>query len=265
MSENQASKKADYGLDAPGVVRNLFIAGLTSLLVLISILCGFWSGIVSIPISGDALKIDFSGMALGCSVTMLAGGIWMVWSSKIGKLKSRDELLDLILWNGSENVLDLGCGRGLLLIGAAKRLSSGRAYGIDIWQTEDLSGNSSEATLKNIRIEGVEDKAEIRTGDMRQLPFTDSTFDVIVSRAVIHNLYASAEREKAILEAIRVLKPGGIAVIEDIRHVNEYAAVFKKNCNAQIEIKGSRIIASLTALITLGSLRPGTLIVNKPS
>ena len=42
----------------------------------------------------------------------------MVWSSRVGKLKLRDTLLDGLTWRGDENVLDVGCGRGLLLIGA---------------------------------------------------------------------------------------------------------------------------------------------------
>jgi cyclopropane fatty-acyl-phospholipid synthase-like methyltransferase len=42
---------------------------------------------------------------------------------------------------GDETVLDVGYGRGLHLIGAAKRLTTGKAPGVDIWQAEDLSGN----------------------------------------------------------------------------------------------------------------------------
>lgn len=114
----------------------------------------------------------------------------MIWDSKVGKLRTREHLLGRITWKGDERVLDVGCGRGLMLIGAAKRLASGEATGIDLWHAEDLSGNRPEATLENARREGVTEKIRVETGDMRQLPFADASFDVVVSRAAIHNLYA---------------------------------------------------------------------------
>jgi cyclopropane fatty-acyl-phospholipid synthase-like methyltransferase len=72
-------------------------------------------------------------------------------------------------------VLDVGCGRGLLLIGAAKRLTTGKAVGVDIWQTEDLSGNRPEATLENARLERVAERVGVKDGDARRLPFADGT------------------------------------------------------------------------------------------
>jgi cyclopropane fatty-acyl-phospholipid synthase-like methyltransferase len=44
-------------------------------------------------------------------------------------------------WKGDEAVRDVGCGHGLMLVGAARRLTTGKATGIDIWQAEDLTGN----------------------------------------------------------------------------------------------------------------------------
>jgi arsenite methyltransferase len=61
---------------------------------------------------------------------------------------------------------------------------------------------------------------------MRGLPFPDAAFDVVVSKAAIHNLYAPAERAKAIGEIARVLEPNGLALIDDIRHHCEYVATF---------------------------------------
>jgi hypothetical protein len=57
---------------------------------------------------------------------LVAGG--MVWYSKVGKLRMRDRVLELILWRGDEMVLDIGCGRGLLLIGAAGSSSGGSEF-----------------------------------------------------------------------------------------------------------------------------------------
>ena len=189
----------------------------------------------------------------------------MLWDSKVGKVRSRERLLQRIGWTGKEQVLDVGCGRGLMLIGAAKRLTTGRAVGIDLWQAQDLSGNRPEATLENARREGVADRVEVQTGDMRKMPFGDNTFDVVVSRAAIHNLYDAEARAQAISEIARVLKPGGQALIEDIRHLQEYAAVFSENGCTDVRRVGSLVVSVLLMLITFGSLRPGALVVRKPA
>ena len=79
----------------------------------------------------------------------------MLMYSKFGKIRIRDVLLDSIPWRGSESVLDVGCGRGLLLIGAAKRLPLGSAVGIDKWVGGALTGNGAEAVLRNAEVEDV--------------------------------------------------------------------------------------------------------------
>src|SRR3546814_10778571 len=58
-----------------------------------------------------------------------------------------------------------------MLAGAAQRLLTGRVIGIDIWRSEDQARNSPEATLRNMRLEGVSERVEVRTADARDLPF----------------------------------------------------------------------------------------------
>ena len=53
----------------------------------------------------------------------------MIWYSKVGKQQIRKQLLGLVPWRGDEMVLDVGCGRGLVMIGAAKQLITGKAIG----------------------------------------------------------------------------------------------------------------------------------------
>ncbi len=255
--------KADYGLDAPLVIRNMFIIGAAGLLCWLGAKLNLWTGKLLLPIGNRSLTLDFSGMGLFLGATLTFGACWMVWDSKIGKLNNREKLLDNLTWTGDEQVLDVGCGRGLLLIGAAKRLTTGKAFGIDIWQTEDLSGNAQEATAKNVRIEGLDKRVEIATADMRNMPYSDGSFDYVVSRAAIHNLYSAEDRLKAIQEIARVLKPGGKALIEDIRHGNEYAKSFSASTCSSVQRLEPIWLRIFTRLITFGALNPVTLLVTK--
>ena len=108
--------KADYGIDAPGVIRNLFVIG-----VLVPAL-GFVFPVVHI---GPVTVLWKSG-AVTAGVLCLAEGVLMLLYAKHGKLRHRDRMLARVDWKGDESVLDVGTGRGLLMIGAAKRLSTGK-------------------------------------------------------------------------------------------------------------------------------------------
>jgi len=262
-ADSNVPKAPDYGLDAPGVVRNLFAAAAVGLLFWGLRALGFWSGLLTIPLFG--LKFVFPLPAIGLATGATCGfmGAWMVYESQRGKLRRRERLLDRIVWSGREQVLDVGCGRGLMLIGAAKRLITGRATGIDIWQAEDLSNNHAGAALENARLEGVAQRVELKTADMRQMPFPDETFDVVVSRVAIHNLYQIGERAQAISEIARVLKPGGVVLIDDIRHHQEYAAVLSRKGCAEIRRLDTPIVSWLLTVLSMGSLRPGTLLARK--
>ncbi len=257
------SEKPDYGIDAPAVVRNLFLASAAGLLTWGTRMLGLWSGKLIIPLSDLRLIFPLSNIGLACGIGCACMAIWMLWDSKVGKLKRREWLLQHITWSGREAVLDVGCGRGLLLIGAARRLTTGRATGIDIWQAEDLSGNSSAATLENAKREGVTERVEIRTSDMRRMPFEDNTFDVIISRAAIHNLYKVGDRAQAIREITRILKPGGQLLIDDIRHHQEYVSTLTQNGCRETRRLGSPLTSLLLMLITFGSLNPATLLARK--
>jgi arsenite methyltransferase len=253
--------RADYGLDAPGVVRNLVLVSAAGLAAFISIALGFWSG--RIPLGGNVV-LDVSSMTLAVGLVCGAMALYMVWSSKFGKAKQREKLLDRLAFKGNERVLDIGCGRGLMLIGAARRLTTGNAIGVDIWQSEDLSGNRAEATLENARLEGVYDRVRVETADMRALPFPDGSFDVIVSKAAIHNLYQQRDRAKALSEIARLLAPGGKVLIDDIRHLRQYERELRSRSLTDIRSLGSPLLGALLAILTWGSLRPGVLIARKP-
>src|SRR5438552_6694227 len=185
--------KAFYGQDVPGMVRDYITIG--GILALQGVFLRWWSRKREIP-----LLPLFKVLS---SVTLLFGGfsvfrgLSIVWGSRVTKLWERDILLDRLKLHGNEHILDVGCGHGLLLIGAAKRLPHGRAVGIDLWSQIDQGSNSKEATLNNARIEGVEDHVEVHDGDMRTMPFPDASFDVVVANLAVHNIESPEGRYQA--------------------------------------------------------------------
>ena len=219
--------KPDYGLDAPKLLRNFVVRGG----LLIAFALGLWIA------NGPASQPLFSILLVAGLGFVVTSGV-MYWSSRAGKIKERDRILDSLPWRGDEKVLDIGCGRGLMLIGSAKRLKSGRATGIDIWRPEDLSGNSPDAARANAKAEGVADKIKLETADACKLPFPDASFDTVLSSLAIHNISEADKREKALTEIVRVLKPGGRLAILDIFHTGEYAKVLQKLGLADVQLSG---------------------------
>lgn len=201
-------KRPDYGIDAPGVIRNMLVIGVV-LLIAFGVARHFGS--------------HWQYPCFWTGICLVVEGILMLAYSKWGKLRHRDRMLALHAWRGDEQVLDVGTGRGLLLIGAAKRLTNGRATGIDIWNAEDLSGNARARTEANIALEGVTQKCELVNEGAQKMSFPDDSFDVVVSNLCLHNIYDRSERRNAVRQIARVLKPGGEAILSDYKKTGEYA------------------------------------------
>ena len=160
--------------------------------------------------------------AVVAAVLITAGlSVWRF--SRRGKFEVWARLLTAMDLRGDERVLDLGCGRGAVLLMAAKLVPRGRAVGVDIWRP-DQTGNSMQATLTNADAEGVADRVELHTQNMTALQFPDESFDLVVSNLAIHNLPSHDARRAAIDEAVRVLRPGGHVVIADLGFTRLYAS-----------------------------------------
>ncbi|WP_212003663.1 class I SAM-dependent methyltransferase [Chitinophaga sp. HK235] len=202
-------QKTNYGIDAPNVIRNLFVIGV----ILFAIPFFF-------PYFYVAWMI-FPG------IIFIVEAVLMLVYSLYGKFAHRDRMLNKISWKGDEQVLDVGTGKGLLMIGAAKRLTTGKSTGIDIWNTEDLTGNNQQNALRNAAIEGVADKIEIKNENVMKMDFANNSFDVILSNLCLHNIYNKEDRSAACKEISRVLKPGGTGIISDFRHGKEYKHNFE--------------------------------------
>jgi len=202
-------RRGSYGFDAPYVVVFLATGGLCSLIInVVRVATGtplLWAG-----------PFFIGGFA---TLTIVAG---FVYTTRLGKFAVWQDLLQELELRGDERVLDLGCGRGAVLTAAATLVPRGRTVGIDLWRTGDQSGNSIDAARRNAELEGVTDRVELCTGDLRDLPFGDDSFDLVLSSMAIHNISGAAGRQRAVDEAVRVLRPGGRLLVADFRSVTAY-------------------------------------------
>jgi arsenite methyltransferase len=212
--------KPDYGVDAPAVMRNFFLIGAAFLLAAI-----FCPPVLHIGPVGLISSSFYWPAAF-----LIGEGFLFLLYVKVGKFRHRDFMLSLHTWRGDENVLDVGCGRGLLLAGAAKRIAAlsgnGHVTGIDVWSNVDMGGNSVAATQHNLELEGISALCTLLSEPAQTMSFPDATFDVIVSNLCIHNIYDAPTRRQALQQIVRVLKPGGAALISDYKLTGEYAKEF---------------------------------------
>jgi SAM-dependent methyltransferase len=167
------------------------------------------------------------------AVLLIAAGVSVWRFSRRGKFEVWARLLTGLGLRGDERVLDLGCGRGAVLLIAAKLVPRGSAVGVDIWRA-DQTGNSMQATLANAAAEGVADRVELHTRDMTDLQLPDDSFDLVVSNLAIHNLPDRDARRSAIDEAVRVLRPGGHVVIADLGFTRRYATRLEQRGMADV-------------------------------
>jgi SAM-dependent methyltransferase len=201
-------RHGEYGYDAPYA---LVIFGL------LTVSSGVWAAMAWLdgPIRAEMpVTLYF--------VFFLTNTSSFFYTTRRGKFLEWNRILDRLRLGGDEYVLDMGCGRGAVLTAVARRLTTGRVTGVDIWSTKDQSGNAKSVTLRNASLEGVGDRVRIETGDMRALPYPDGTFDLVVLSLAIHNIRSNADRRRAIVEGYRVLKPGGRMAIADIRATASY-------------------------------------------
>lgn len=245
--------KATYGVDAPGLVRTFLLIGVA----LFSASAFIWAFAVPKWSWLAVVLLIPAGYALGMFALML-------WESLVTKVKSREVILDFVPWTGSEAVLDVGCGRGLMLVGAARRLTTGKAIGVDIWLQRDQTANIKTAPLENAQIEGVLDRVSVETADMRKLPFADASFDVVVTSWVVHNLEVKEDRVLALTEMVRVLRPEGALLLTDIVNRKEYMDELERLGFNSIELFiASKLKDKFLTIVSFGAYQPATIIATK--
>jgi arsenite methyltransferase len=221
-SSSAAMTQPDYGLHSSLAIRHMFSRGGWTLAFALVI---FFINRAEYPGPAAQLLVVLGLIALG----FFAAGWLTMQAGKAGRFQMRDRILDALALKGEERVLDVGCGAGLMSIGLAKRLKSGRVTGLD--QSDD-AGTAKE----NAKLEGVAEKIRIDTGVSAKLVYPDNHYDAVVSFLALHNWSEADVREQMLLEMFRVLKPGGRLVIFDTSSVSDYAGILRSAGAQNVEL-----------------------------
>lgn len=178
--------RGNYGVDAPYVPASFVLAAVVATIL----------GFVSSSWVWGVVAIFFVALAAVYLHTTL-----------VGKFTMWQRLLAGANLSGTEHAVDVGCGRGAVTVLLAQYLPAGHVDGVDLWRSQDQSGNAEEHTCANLVTNLVSDRVALHTADMRKLPFEDNTFDVLTASVSIHNRKDATDRKAAVTDAYRVLKP----------------------------------------------------------
>ncbi|KAF5970093.1 methyltransferase, partial [Fusarium coicis] len=205
---------------------------------------------------------------LGFLASSIAAPLYF-YASKKGKFDLWDELLESLPDDAfRQPTLDVGCGRGLVLLKIAERKkrlaeSAGievpKGYGIDLFITGDQSGNSPMATFGNAASLKVLDHVALHTADFtKPLPFAEDTFAVVTASLSVHNVNQDGRR-KAIEGMAKACRPGGhILILELAGYLGEYKKVLEEQGwkGVDVQFGGIKVMFGLWPCHVLRATKP---------
>ena len=138
-----------------------------------------------------------------------------------------DNVVSTLSQDTAENVLDVGTGRGLFAIAAAKRMPHAKVIGIDVWAPPNRkssrhhslsrpTGHRIDSARRNAKIEGVSDRVTFADMDATRLDFESGSFDLVICAYVLSHL--GTHSRGVLAEVRRVLSPSGrLVVVDNVR------------------------------------------------
>lgn len=176
-------------------------------------------GALAVLLGAAGFFVPWLGIVGGLFFLILAYFAYARWAFSPKGRGIQAKVLDLVLshvleLDGEGRVLDIGCGSGALAIRMAKRYPKAQVVGVDKWSAG--WGFSRSLGERNAEIEGVAERLSYAGGDAASLPFDDGTFDVVVSNFVFHEVRGVRDKRRLLIEALRVLKPRGVFVFQDL-------------------------------------------------
>lgn len=219
--------KPDYKNWVPVSLLRNFIGGTIIAFILFIIFAG-----TDLVFSGS-LRI-ICGIILGIGVLILLfSSIMLSFMYRSFDYKGKRKLAKTIIEGVAQYVeipdggvgLDVGCGSGALTIACAKRNPKATMVGCDIWSGSYKVEFSKKICEDNAKAEGVSN-VRFEEGNAVKLPFEDESFDVVTSNYVYHNIMGH-NKQKLLLETLRVLKKGGVFAIHDLIKKSNYGDIEK--------------------------------------
>ena len=171
-------------------------------------------------------------LGIGCLILLLTT-VWLTILYRRFDYKGKRKLAKVIIEGTADYVkipdggvgLDVGCGSGALTIACAKKNPGAMMVGCDIWSGGYKSEFSETLCRDNAKAEGVAN-VRFESGNAVKLPFADESFDAVTSNYVYHNIFGK-NKQKLLLETLRILKKGGVFVIHDLMNKSRYGDMNK--------------------------------------
>jgi SAM-dependent methyltransferase len=210
----QASRKPQFGNWASiqkvrhTVFASILFALPAALLLVFEPALGSWAIIPA------ALLLAASVLMLAFALVIMRARRQLSWEGGGVQKKVLGLLLDQVQWYGRGRALDIGCGSGALIIALARCYAEAGLDGIDYWGGS--WGYGKKQCEENAALEGVPGRIAFTQASASKLPFPDGTFDLAVSNLVFHEVAPARDKRDVVREALRVVKPGGQFVFQDL-------------------------------------------------